>query len=109
MTFLLDGREFKHIFLVYPLPTDAVGLLGTDFMEKVGATIDFGRGKMTFADVGRAPRAHSDKLAGRTALKSLQLVKRDTVLNLNNRRRGARTSRSQPAPFVTYLPRSTKN
>jgi len=31
----LGGRKFGHTFLVCPLPTEAAGLLGTDFLEEV--------------------------------------------------------------------------
>ena len=41
VTFTLNGREFTHAFLVCGLPTDAAGLLGTDFLEKAGAVMDF--------------------------------------------------------------------
>ena len=33
----LGGRKFDHTFLVCPLPTEAAGLLGTDFLEGRGA------------------------------------------------------------------------
>ena len=57
VTFLVDGREFSHTFLVYSLPTDAAGLLGTDFLNETFASIDFGCGKMSFTDIGKSPRA----------------------------------------------------
>jgi hypothetical protein len=42
-------------FLVYSLPTDAAGLLGTDFLNKASVSIDFGCGKMSLADNAKAP------------------------------------------------------
>ena len=39
--FMLDGCEFKHTLLVCPLPTDAAGLVGTDFMVSLGTVINF--------------------------------------------------------------------
>ena len=36
-----NGFEMNHSFLVCSLPTDAAGLVGADFMEKTGATINF--------------------------------------------------------------------
>jgi hypothetical protein len=36
IAFTLNGREFTHVFLVCTLPTDAAGLLGTDFFGKNG-------------------------------------------------------------------------
>jgi len=60
VSFVVDGREFSHMFLVCSLPTDAAGLLGIDFLNEVSASIDFGCGKMSFADIGKAPRACKD-------------------------------------------------
>ena len=34
VSFLLNGREYTHAFLVCSLPTEAAGLLGTDILEK---------------------------------------------------------------------------
>jgi hypothetical protein len=48
VTFTLKGREFTHAFLVCALPTNAAVLLGTDFLEKAGAVIDFECGKMSY-------------------------------------------------------------
>jgi len=42
----LNGCEFTHSFLVCSLPTAAAGLVGTDWMAKAGAIIDFDYGKM---------------------------------------------------------------
>jgi len=53
---VVDGREFNHTFMVSSLPTDAAGLLGTDFLNKAGVSIDFGCCKMSLADIGKAPR-----------------------------------------------------
>ena len=57
VSFLVDGREFTHTFLVCSLPTDAAGLLGTELLKKAGASIDFRCVKMSLADIGKAPRA----------------------------------------------------
>jgi len=59
VTFLLNRREYTHTFIVCSLPTEAAGLLGTNFLEKLGAVIDFEKGKMSLADIGRAPREYS--------------------------------------------------
>ena len=55
VTFLQNRREYTHTFLVCSLPTEAAGPLGTDFLEKLGAVIDFRSRKMSLADIGRAP------------------------------------------------------
>ena len=33
-SFSLNGRDYTHAFLVCSLPTEAAGLLGTDFLKK---------------------------------------------------------------------------
>ena len=33
-SFSLNGREYTHAFLVSSLPTEAAGLLGTDYLEQ---------------------------------------------------------------------------
>ena len=40
VSFRWNVCEMNHSFLVCSLPTDATGLVGTDFMEKTGATIN---------------------------------------------------------------------
>jgi len=42
---------------VCSLPTDAAGLLGTDFLKKTGVSIDFGCSKMSLPDIDKAPLA----------------------------------------------------
>jgi hypothetical protein len=64
----IGGREFKHKFLVCSLPTEAAGLLGTDFMNDAGAKIDFECGKMSLTDIGRAPLVHTQLSTERAAL-----------------------------------------
>jgi len=56
----LGGRKFDHMFLVCPLPTEAAGLLGTDFLEERGAHINSEKGDMSFNDATRDSRAHGD-------------------------------------------------
>ena len=34
VSFVVDGREITHTFLVCSLPSDAAGLLGTDFLTE---------------------------------------------------------------------------
>ena len=41
VTFRLKGIEFTHSFLVCPLPTKAAGLLGTDYLDRLGAIVYF--------------------------------------------------------------------
>jgi len=57
VSFVLAGRKFSHIFLVCPLPTKADGLLGTNFLEKADAEINFDKGKLSLVDKNEAPYA----------------------------------------------------
>jgi len=60
VSFTLGERKFDHMFLVCPLPTEAAGLIGTDFLEKTGAKINFECGRFALADVGEAPVANCE-------------------------------------------------
>ena len=55
-----NGSEIDHTFLVCSLPTDAAGLLGCDFLEKVCAVINFERGKMLLTDDTATSRARAE-------------------------------------------------
>ena len=58
VSFVLGESRLDHTFLVCSLPTDAAGLLGTDFLERTGASINFECGKMALAAIDKAPRAY---------------------------------------------------
>jgi len=68
VSFTLNGREYSHTFLVCPLPSDAAGLLGTDFTEKTGAVINFERCKMSLTDIDKLSRVYSVPPVRHTAL-----------------------------------------
>jgi len=68
VSFMLEGRKFDHMFLVCPLPTEAAGLIGTDFLDRTGAEINFECGRMALAAIGEAPFANSALQGKRTAL-----------------------------------------
>ena len=51
----IGGRRFHHALLVCELPTEVAGLIGTDFLLKFGAEVDFQGNKVTLADVTAAP------------------------------------------------------
>jgi hypothetical protein len=59
VSFTLEGQEYKHPFLVCPLPTDAADLLGINFLEKTGAEINFECGKMSLTDIDKVSRVYS--------------------------------------------------
>ena len=50
---VLNGSEFTHSFLVFSLPIAAGGLIGTDFMNRLGTVIDFECGKMAITNIDR--------------------------------------------------------
>ena len=54
--FLYERRtEIYHMFLVFPLPTEAEGLIGLDFLGRTGAKINSERGRMALAATREAP------------------------------------------------------
>jgi hypothetical protein len=79
--FVFNEHEFKHSFYVCTLPTKPAGLIGMDFMEKTGTTIDFERGKLSFAVVSRRPMLVSASPTRQAALRSFHGIKRDTDLS----------------------------
>ena len=68
VSFRLNGREFKHTFLVCSLPTEAAGIIWTDLMTQTGAMIDFDCCKLLLNNNGRRPRVHSDTHTGHCAI-----------------------------------------
>jgi hypothetical protein len=96
VSFMLGGREFLHSFLVCPLPTDAAGILSTDFLTESGATVDLECNKMTLADVSKTPRVSSEIFTDRTALTVFEKGKEGHSPRPSPRKHGARTSSSQP-------------
>jgi len=68
VSFVFNEHEFKHSFYVCSLPTKAAGLIGIDFMEKTGATIDFEKGKMSLAIISRGPKLVSASPTRQAAL-----------------------------------------
>jgi len=49
------GQKLDYTFLVCPLPTKTDGLLGTDFLDRTGAKINFECGKLSLAANCMAP------------------------------------------------------
>jgi len=62
------NEKFDHTFLVCPLPTEAAGLLGTHFLERRSAHINFEEGKMSFNDTVKDNRAQGDTFGERRVL-----------------------------------------
>ena len=116
MTFTLNGREFTHAFLMCALPTDA-GLLGTDFLEKAGAVIDFECGKMTLTGIGNVPRVFSVPPTRHSALTVFTESKagRISQLSLQEARHKAEQPSASPHPEVnsqqsrTWLVKAKEN
>jgi hypothetical protein len=51
VTFRLNGKVFTHSFLVCPLPTEAAGVLGEDYLDSLGAMEDFECGELSLTGV----------------------------------------------------------
>jgi hypothetical protein len=66
--FRLNGGRFTQPFLVRTLPTKAAGLLGTDFLNQVGAKIDFAAGKLSVDHTEGASHTCSVPPIGHVAL-----------------------------------------
>jgi hypothetical protein len=103
VTFEFGCREFRHTFLVCSLPTDAAGLLVTDFMEDTGPVINLERGKMSLTDVTATPRASVEPSNRPAVLTVFHGVKRDTALSQIGERRIEPTGRCKPVQLVRWL------
>ena len=90
---VLNGREFTHSFLVCSLPTAAAGLIGTDFMNRLGTVIDFECGKMTLTNIDRVAQVRGIPL-GIQHLLSFRGVKQAVAFTPINRKWGTRTDKS---------------
>ena len=55
VSFMLGGRRFQHTFLACLLPTEAAGLLGTDFLTESGAIIALECNTVPFVEFNAAP------------------------------------------------------
>jgi len=55
VSFVLGGRKLDHTFLVCALPTEADGLLVTDFLDRTDAEINFEYGKLSLSGNYKAP------------------------------------------------------
>jgi hypothetical protein len=60
-SFTLGGLKFDHTFLVCPLPTEAAELIGTNFLERTGAEINFECGRMALTATGETHVANSNR------------------------------------------------
>ena len=61
VSFTLGGQKFDHMFLVCPLPTEVAGLIGTDFLERTGAEINFECGRVALSATGETHVANSNR------------------------------------------------
>jgi hypothetical protein len=59
VTLWLKGSEFSHSFLVCPLPTTAAGLLGTNFLDRISAIVDFECGEKSLTGIDEMPCVYS--------------------------------------------------
>ena len=96
VSFMLNGCESKHTFLVCSLPIDAAGLVGTDFMASLGAVIDFERGKLLLTGNRKVPRVYSVPLTGHKAFTIFSGGKADRSPQLR-KQEGRRMDEQVPA------------
>jgi len=68
VTFRLNGREFTHSFLVCLFPTKAAGLLGTNYLERLGTIVDFECGELSLTGVDKMSRVCSISVESHAAL-----------------------------------------
>jgi hypothetical protein len=68
VSFVLEGREFEHTFVVCPLPTRVAGILGMDFLESAKAEINLGCRVMALPATTEAPRVRGVSREERAAL-----------------------------------------
>jgi hypothetical protein len=102
---------------VCALPTNAAGLLGTDFLEKAGAFIDFACGKMSLTGFGNVPRVLGVPPTRNSALTvfTVSKVGRSSQLSLQEARHKGEQSSAGPHPEVnsqqsrTWLVKAKEN
>ena len=99
VSFRLNGREFKHTFLVCSLPTEAAGIIGTDLMTQTGAMTDFDCCKLLLNNNGRRPRVHSDTHRDHSAITIFTVGKEGHSPQASTRE--ARQAKEQLAPAPT--------
>jgi hypothetical protein len=117
VTFKLNGCEFEHSFLVCSLPTHATALVGTDFMDQLGAVIDFECSKMSLTGIGKMPRAHSVPLTGHRALPIFaeskvgcsHALRKQVALGEDRQITGDLCPKIKPQDAKTWLVRATEN
>ena len=85
VTVVLNGSEFTHSFLLCSLPTAAAGLVGTDFMNRLGAIIDFECSKMTPNAIDKVAREYGSSLTRHSALAVFPESKEGCSLRRENR------------------------
>jgi hypothetical protein len=59
--FILNGCIYEHTFGILPLPTDAHGILGMDFLIKMRASINLGKSEIKMAKGEKSNRSSSDR------------------------------------------------
>ena len=92
----MGGREFHHEFLVCTLPTEAAGILDTDFLVEYGVTMDLQSNKLSLRDVDLISCIGNETHTECTALTVFAEGKEGNSLNPTHGRYGARTRSSQP-------------
>jgi hypothetical protein len=95
-SFEINRRRFEHAFLVCSLPTEAAGLLGTDFMTKAGVVIDFECGSMALIGIPNVSPVCNATSTGHTALTVFSEGKGYSLRPTNGREMHGRVAPCQP-------------
>ena len=107
VTFRLNGREFTHS-LVCLLRTKAAGLLGTNYLDRLGAIVDFECGELSLTSVDKMLRVCNIPVKRHATHTYFPRVKQAVTLAPYKNRRGEWTNSSQPAPALRQLPQKRK-
>lgn len=114
---VVNRRVFRHAFLVCSLPTDTVGLPGTDLMEREGVVIDFKCIKISHSGISEVNQVVSVPPTLHMALTIYSAGKagRSPQLNQREARRINEQSSASPHPENTtqqnksWFVRATEN
>jgi hypothetical protein len=58
---VIAGSRYYHTFLVSPLPTEAAGLLGTDFLARNGVIVDLDGDKLVLPEMAKTSQRSGEK------------------------------------------------
>jgi hypothetical protein len=110
VSFVLGGKRFRHTFLVCPLLTNAHCLLGSDFLDKVSAAIDFDSRELSLGGSKRAPHKRVNRFSKHAVLTVFPNEKLEADKPLQKRREETSPSgRKLDNPPLCKSARSSKS